>query len=139
MNRSQETNGETILVVEDENAIRKLVCSMLLQGGYTVCEASDGHEAFELMQARLKPVDLVLTDIIMPQMSGTELAQRLTETHPSVPVLFMSGFCEDPAVQNVECASARFLAKPFSSNALLDKVRVVLDLLRSRSQTNSRP
>lgn len=137
MNQSQEGNGETILVVEDENAIRKLVCSMLLQGGYTVCEAADGQQALELMQGRPKPVDLVLTDMIMPQMTGTELAQRLAETYPALPVLFMSGYCDDPAVQHIERVGARFLAKPFSSKALLEKVRVVLEPHRSRTQTNS--
>jgi two-component system cell cycle sensor histidine kinase/response regulator CckA len=126
------TGAETILVVEDVEVIRKMVCAMLLQGGYTVLEAGDGKEALRIL-SQSGPVHLVLTDLIMPHMNGTELALHVSQRHPSLPVIFMSGYNEDPVVRGVECAGSMFLAKPFTAAALADKIRQALDRPRNDS------
>lgn len=116
---------ETILVVDDTETIRKMVCSMLEQHGYGCLEACDGHEALQTMQG--EPVHLVLTDILMPGMGGAELASRLALERPEVRVMFMSGYTDDPVVQHVGRTPSRFLAKPFTAGSLMAKIRQVLD------------
>ncbi len=117
---------QTILVVEDADAIRKLVCTMLLHDGYTCLEAADGAEALEVV-ARADHLHLVLTDVVMPQMGGPELARHLSVLRPEVRILFMSGYTEDPLVQRVEKLSTIFLPKPFTAAALTNKVRKSLE------------
>ena len=109
----------TVLVVEDTEPIRKMVCAMLTQKGYSCLEAADGFEALRLMEER-DGVHLVLTDMMMPKMGGVELAQRLALTRPGVRILFMSGYAEDPQLSGV------FLSKPFTATSLMEKVREVL-------------
>src|SRR5438270_6040633 len=75
---------ETILVVEDGEAVRSLVCRMLVQNGYQVLEASSGHEALQLCETHPDPIHLILTDVVMPSMSGGELASRVARAHPDV-------------------------------------------------------
>jgi len=116
--------GETILVVEDAEAIRKMVCTMLAQSGYVCLEASDGSEALQVLDS--ESVHLVLTDMIMPNMTGAELAQHISRSRPDIRIVFMSGFTEDPIVQSVQ-HSPIFLAKPFTQDRLAAKVREVLD------------
>jgi two-component system cell cycle sensor histidine kinase/response regulator CckA len=117
----------TILVVEDVEAIRSMVCAMLSQQGYQCIEAADGADALRMLDENALPVDLVLTDMIMPKMTGAELGRELVRIRPELPILFMSGYCDDPMVRNFERIEPIFLAKPFTSNALLQKVRQVLD------------
>src|SRR5207302_2718721 len=88
---------ETILVVEDAEGVRKMVCSMLAQSGYNCIEASDGIEAVRLLESS-DHVNLVLTDMVMPNMGGSDLARHLSRTHPQLPIVFMSGYNEDPVV-----------------------------------------
>lgn len=119
------SSGKTVLVVEDAQAIRKLVCATLTQSGYHCVEAEDGAEALQIVTDGAKP-DLVVTDMVMPRMGGSDLARHLARVHPEIPILFMSGYTEDPLVHEVE-RSSLFLAKPFTSALLMAKVREALD------------
>ena len=117
---------ETVLVVEDEPAVRELVVTILREYGYKVIEATRGEEALRLVQQN--KIDLLLTDVVMPHMSGNELARQLLVRHPRARVLFMSGY-NDEAVrdQGVPQSGVAFLQKPFTGRVLLNKVREVLD------------
>jgi len=117
---------ETILVVEDAETVRKMVCAMLTQSGYHCLEASDGAEAVRLLESS-NHVQLVLTDMVMPNMSGSDLANHLSRTRPELRIAFMSGYTEDPVVRTIEKAAVIFLAKPFTSAALKEKIRQALD------------
>jgi two-component system cell cycle sensor histidine kinase/response regulator CckA len=117
---------ETILVVDDAEAIRKLVCAMLSASGYNCLEASDGHEALRIVEDSRHTFKLVLTDMIMPKMNGVELARHVQRIRPEVPIVFMSGYVDDPIVRHVG-QSATFLPKPFTATDLLETVRQSLD------------
>lgn len=121
-----EWGNQTILIVEDAEAIRKMVCAMLTQSGYNCLEASDGTEALRLLEAA-EPVQLVLTDMTMPNMDGAQLARHLSQVRPELRILFMSGYIEDPVVRSLESFSFLFLAKPFTASTLMEKVRQALD------------
>jgi len=118
---------ETILLVEDEPAVRRLVSQMLLLTGYTVLEAASGPEAIALITQCREPVNLLLTDIVMPSMSGGELADKLSQDYPYLRVLFTSGYMDDSVVNEIVARGAQFLPKPFSPEVLVHKVRDVLD------------
>jgi CheY-like chemotaxis protein len=124
----QRVGRETVLVVEDEDAVRDLVCEMLRMSGYTVIEARHGGEALLLCEQSREPIDLLLTDVVMPQMSGRQLAERLAPLQPDMKVLFMSGHTDDAVIRHgVKNAMMTFLQKPFTPVALARKVRAVLD------------
>ncbi len=118
---------ETILVVEDGDAVRNLVCRMLVQNGYRVLEARDGRAALDICENHSGSIQLVLTDVVMPNMSGGELASRLARLQPGLRVLLMSGYTAEPVVQRLGRDSIAFLPKPFTSITLAEKVRQVLD------------
>ncbi len=120
---------ETILVAEDEEAVRELICIILRRQGYTVLEASNGDEALALMATHGERVHLLLSDIIMPGLGGRSLLEQLRTQHPSLRVLFVSGYTEN-VVLNEGMLDSRtaFLEKPFSPSALLNRVRDVLDV-----------
>jgi len=119
---------ETILVVEDDERLRRMICRTLHTHGYMVLEARHGSEAILVCGRHLGPIHLVLTDVVMPGMSGPELMERLAPLGRKMKVLFMSGYTEDTAIlQNLMSAGAPFLEKPFKSIALAQKVRQVLD------------
>ncbi len=122
---------ETILLVEDEEAVRTMVSRILQNKGYTVLEARHGHEAIDICERYQEPIHLMVTDVIMPQMSGRELAERLAPMLPDMKVLYMSGYPDNTIVQHgvLEPGTA-FLQKPFTLNALELKVREVLDASR---------
>jgi two-component system, cell cycle sensor histidine kinase and response regulator CckA len=117
----------TILVVEDAEAIRTMVCAMLAQQGYRCLEAADGVDALRVLDETTAPVHLVLTDVIMPKMTGAELGRHLVRLRPGLPIVFMSGYCDDPVVRDFERMPLLLLAKPFTANALLETVRQALD------------
>ena len=133
---STASRAETILLVEDEPAVRRLVSQMLQLTGYTVLEAANGPEALGLMDDVGHSVDLLLTDVVMPLMNGGTLAQSLSRRHPKMRVLFTSGYMDDTVVQEVVAMGAQFLPKPFTPDALTQKVREVLDD-RSHGTTSS--
>jgi signal transduction histidine kinase/CheY-like chemotaxis protein len=119
---------ETILLVEDDAPLRKLTLSLLRQGGYHVLVASDREEALQLCGQYEGPIHLMLTDVVMPGISGPEAAQRLASTRPDMKVLFMSGYTDDTIVSHgILIEGVTFLQKPFTADALARKVREVLD------------
>jgi PAS domain S-box-containing protein len=119
--------GERVLVVEDEPGLRELCASLLLRLGYRVVTAGNGPDALLLMHARRLAPDLVLTDVIMPGMSGVELARRLRGDWPGLPVLYMSGYPDDAInPHGVLVPGTPFIQKPFSEQALALKVRELL-------------
>lgn len=120
--------SETILVVEDEKILRRLVIRMLGFWGYNILEACNGEEACKLCEETDEDISLIMTDIIMPKMSGLELANNVKKYHPDIKVLFMSGYSNGAATENggIE-PDAHFIAKPFSSKVLARKVREVLE------------
>jgi two-component system, cell cycle sensor histidine kinase and response regulator CckA len=119
---------ETILLVEDEDAVRSMVGKILKNKGYTVLEACQGDEAIDICERTEGSIDLMVTDVIMPHMSGRELAVRLASMRPEMGVLYMSGYPDNTIVKHgVLEPGMAFLQKPFTINALERKVREVLD------------
>jgi two-component system, cell cycle sensor histidine kinase and response regulator CckA len=120
--------SETVLLVEDEEGVRKLTRYVLLACGYTVVGARDGAEALRLAEQHTGRIALLLTDVVMPGMSGREVAERLGKMHPGIKVLFVSGYTDDEVVRHgILEAQVAFLQKPFSPTSLAVKVREVLD------------
>jgi PAS domain S-box-containing protein len=119
---------ETILLVEDEDVVRRLVAEILDDAGYAVLEASDGASALEIVRSHGGPLDLLVTDVVMPGMSGPEVAQAVSPLRPSLQVLYMSGYTDSAIVHHgVLAEGTAFLQKPFSSTELTAKVRSLLD------------
>jgi CheY-like chemotaxis protein len=130
--RAQEAaalrGSETILLVEDEDIVRGLTRKILMQAGYSVLDAKGGEEAIRVCRAHAGPIDLLLTDVVMPEMSGKEVADRLLELRPGIRVVFMSGYTDEAIVQHdVLNVSVEFIQKPFTWIALTKKVRDVLN------------
>jgi signal transduction histidine kinase len=120
--------SETVLLVEDEEIVRNLGVRILAELGYRVMHAGNGDEAMELARGHGERIDLLLTDVVMPGMSGSELANRLTRTRPETKVLFTSGYTEDAIVHHgVLDEGVSFIGKPYSPSALARKVREALD------------
>ncbi|HEY7519753.1 MAG TPA: GAF domain-containing protein [Methylomirabilota bacterium] len=123
---------ETILLVEDERDVRALVRQVLQERGYRVVEASGPREALDLAGDGTRPIDLLLTDVIMPQMTGRVLADLVTAEQPALPVLFMSGYADSAAVdQGLLQRGRAYLQKPFTPVQLARVVRRVLDAARA--------
>jgi two-component system, cell cycle sensor histidine kinase and response regulator CckA len=116
---------KTILLVEDEDMLRGLIRELLEIKGYQVLEASQGVEAIDVLKRNGEPVDLLLTDVVMPHMSGSELATELRRTLPELKVIFMSGYTgsNNAAIhKSLEMPGVAFLQKPFRLNALISQV-----------------
>jgi CheY-like chemotaxis protein len=118
---------ETILFVEDEQSVRELVCDCLSSAGYRVLEASEGVQALEVAAAHTGPIHMLVTDVVMPRMSGRDLAAQLTSERPGLKVLFISGYTDDTIVRHgVLDGGVAFLQKPFNLKSLAEKIREVL-------------
>ena len=124
--------NETILVVEDQREVRTLVCGVLNSCGYAVLEAASPREAILLSEQHREPIALMVTDVVMPGMTGRELADRLAECRPEMKVLYMSGYTDNAIVhQRVLDSGMAYLQKPFTPDALAVKVREILSSPRT--------
>ena len=124
------TGTETVLLVEDEEGVRKLARQALESRGYRVLEACDGESALQLCREHDGAIDLLLSDVVMPHVGGRELRQKMADLNPHTRVIFTSGYTDDAVVRHgVLQAESDFLQKPFTIHALLRKVREVLDRL----------
>lgn len=122
------TGHETVLVVEDEPAVRRSICMMLERHGYQIVEARHGADALRLYHDRAAPIDLVLTDLSMPELGGQALVATLRAERPDLPALYMSGYADrDPREQGPLPPHTSFIAKPFEAATLLHQVRRVLE------------
>jgi signal transduction histidine kinase/CheY-like chemotaxis protein len=126
--RPVPAGSETVLLVEDEDSVRRLLTHVLLKRGYQVLEASGGEEALRIFRSRADEIHLVLTDMVMPKMSGRELAGRLREMRPDTRVIYMSGYTDDVLVRTGALSPGMsFLQKPLRPEVLAAKVREALD------------
>jgi PAS domain S-box-containing protein len=120
--------NETVLVVEDEDAVRQMTTRVLIQQGYTVLEAKNGTDGLLLARNHEGPIHLVVTDVVMPEMGGLELAERLAGVRPETAVMYMSGYAEGDKLQpGIRDSSIPFLQKPFSAESFIIRVREALD------------
>jgi CheY-like chemotaxis protein len=127
---------ETVLLVEDADALRKLARSFLVDHGFQVVTASNGEEAVEVARNHNGPIDLLLTDVVMPGMNGRLLADRLLSKRPRLKVVFISGYTDSfIAGHGVLESGTHLLHKPFTEDALIRKIREVLDAKREEIQT----
>jgi len=126
--QGHEPGTETILFVEDEQSVRELVSEYLSARGYQVLDASDGQQALEIAAAHAGKIQLLITDVVMPRLSGRELAARLTAARPDLKVLYISGYTDDSVFRHgVLQGGMDFLQKPFNLKALATKIREVLE------------
>jgi len=127
-NTAARNGTETILFVEDESSVRQVAKLILHKYGYKVLEATNGKEAIKLVESNQETIHLVVTDVVMPEMSGRHLAEHLRCRYPEIKLLFMSGYTDDAVVQRgIIEEKESFLQKPFSPLVLAKKVRTVLD------------
>jgi CheY-like chemotaxis protein len=119
--------NETILLVEDEQSVRRLISTVLRKHGYQVLEAENGGHALLICEQHTGKIDLLLTDVVMPLLSGGQLAERLASIKPDMKVLFVSGYAERTMALHGVRAGGAFLQKPITPDVLLRKVRAVLD------------
>ena len=116
----------TILLVEDDKGVRDVARTMLLRQGYTVLFAGDGDTALKVAQFHVGPIDLLITDVVLPSLSGTQLAERLRTLRPHLRVLFISGMVQEATLHSSALAAGGFLIKPFPEEALIRKVQEIL-------------
>ena len=131
-----ERGTESILVVDDETAVLSLTRLMLTRYGYSVIEAGGGNETLHLFEVWPDlQVDLALIDIVMPDMNGLELTERLVAIRPDLPVLYISAYSENEALRPVVTRGLPYLSKPFTSVKLIARIREILDARAKRSGT----
>jgi CheY-like chemotaxis protein len=123
-----ESRGETVLLVEDEAAVREFAARALRRFGYTVFTAAGGPEALRICQAHEGQIDLLLSDVVMPEMGGALVHERVRELRPDIRVLYMSGYTDDAIVRHgILQGELAFISKPFTPYSLARRVREVLD------------
>jgi two-component system cell cycle sensor histidine kinase/response regulator CckA len=123
--------GETVLLVEDDHRVRKLARELLVRSGYEVIEGADAEDAMRVAEGHGRPIDLLLTDVVMPGVSGPVLAERLIQRHPALKVLYMSGYTDDAMVHHgVVSPEIAFLQKPFTPASFARAIRNALDTSR---------
>jgi signal transduction histidine kinase len=120
-------SAEVVLLVEDEDQVRKLASKILQGRGYVVLEARDGREGISVSEAHQGKIDLLVSDVVMPELGGREMAERILRTRPDIKLLFMSGHTQDVILKEGIKAGAAFLQKPFAPSELAHKVREILD------------
>jgi len=114
---------EIVLVVDDEPTVRRLARRVLLEDGFEVIEAADGAEALDLVEGSADPLRVVVSDIVMPKLNGVQLLQRLSITHPELPVILMSGYAGPELAERGIQAPCSLLVKPFKPEELVAEVR----------------
>jgi CheY-like chemotaxis protein len=119
--------SETVLVVDDQDDVRALARRILEKNGYRVLEASNGAEGLSICGQHEGPIHLMMTDVVMPELTGLQLAERAATTRPEMRILFTSGYRQSAGGQHVLSPTMPFLAKPFTAGLLARKVREVLD------------
>jgi DNA-binding NtrC family response regulator len=118
---------QTILLVEDDNEVRQLVGAMLRRGGFRLIQANGGEEAIARVADAKGRVDLMVTDVVMPRMSGPDLSATLSALYPGLKVIYMSGYLDDQLrAHGLSYRAPNFLQKPFTQEALIRKIREVL-------------
>jgi two-component system, cell cycle sensor histidine kinase and response regulator CckA len=127
------TGVETILLVEDETRVRKLILDVLGSRGYKMLEATRGEEALRLAKRHGADIDLALVDVVMPEMSGPDVVRQIAPLCPKLRVLYMSGYTDEAIVHHGIAESVSFLQKPFLPDALARRVREVLDGLANHA------
>jgi DNA-binding NtrC family response regulator len=119
---------ETVLLVEDEDGVRELMWKILTDHGHTVLEARHGRDALSLAASHEQPIQLLVSDVVMPEMGAGELAEQLLAQRPDMKVLFVSGYTNDEVIRRgIKQQEAAFIQKPFTAEELMRKVREVLD------------
>jgi len=128
------TNSETILLAEDQPSVREEVRQALVVKGYNVLEAENGTDALEIAERCTEPVDVLVTDVIMPQLRGFELARRVGKLHSNLSVVFMSGYSEEALVENglLSESNVSFIQKPFDPEILVARLAQLLEARRSQ-------
>lgn len=135
--KQQGDNGptarkKTVLIVEDEQKVRELACQFLTASGYNVLTAKDGQEALETAERMGRSIHVVLTDIVMPNMRGTELGLRLKQMYPNLKIVYMTGYCEQQQFDHDGLGDAFFLQKPFSRDAVAKRISEALKNTRTK-------
>jgi DNA-binding response OmpR family regulator len=130
------SGSETILVAEDEDPVRHLIRDVLRTHGYEVLMASDGHEALAIAAQHPGPIDLVMSDVVMPGISGLEVVERLSQLRPRARVMLISGYADDAiAAYGVMNPSITLINKPFQLHELTRRIREVLDAARPENSS----
>jgi two-component system cell cycle sensor histidine kinase/response regulator CckA len=128
----ERSGTETLLIVENEGAIRNLLQMALRKSGYTVLVAESGREALEIVRAHAGAIHLLITDVVMPDMSGPELVGQLVTIRPETQTLFMSGYMDQALGEHgILPTNVNFIQKPFSPKVIAQKVRDILDAASS--------
>ncbi len=125
LKRSETWGTGTVLVVEDEDMVRAVAERALSRQGYKVLTANDGEQGLEVLASGEK-IDLLISDVVMPNMDGPSMVARARDTHPDLPVLFMSGYAEEQLRKSIDLANVAFLPKPFSVSQLAEAARDAL-------------
>ncbi len=124
--RREAGGNETVLVVEDEDGLRGAICDYLKGLGYDVLAGASGEEALKIAAQTESEIGVLVTDVVMPKMSGRELAERLRTERPTISAIFMSGYIDDSVVRHGVEESHLFLQKPFKLATLAEKIRETL-------------